>query len=60
MKYYTRAEIERMYAQESPGQCAELIREKARMLHSQLNTLDVGWRRSNRRFYRMNELDPLL
>lgn len=57
MKYYTVDEIEKMYSQEYPQLSTQVIQEKARRLHSQLNTMDIGWRRSNRRFYYKNELN---
>lgn len=51
MKYYTLQALEAMYLKENPDWPEELIRNKARDIHRQLNTLDVSWKRSNRQFY---------
>lgn len=51
MKYYTLEMLEDMYRQESPELPEEEIKKKAKELHRLLNTLDVAWKRSNRKFY---------
>ncbi|MCC5464791.1 hypothetical protein [Pelosinus baikalensis] len=51
MKYYTINILEAMYREKYPELAATIIHEKAKLLHSQLNTLDVRWKRSNRLFY---------
>lgn len=56
MKYYTLEMLEEFYRHEYPEMAAEVICEKARVLHRVLNTLDTGWKRSNRRFYSHVEL----
>jgi len=56
MKYYTLDMLERAYHQEYPDLPENLIKEKAKQLHKKLNTLDIHWKRSNRRFYEKNEL----
>lgn len=55
MKYYTINALEAMYKEEYPELETNIIREKAKTLHSQLNTLDIRWKRSNRLFY--NNID---
>ena len=56
MSYYTLETIEDMYKQEFPKLNLEVIREKAKKIHRQLNTLDIHWRRSNQRFYQNSDL----
>lgn len=51
MKYYTIRILETMYREKYPELAANVILERARTLHSQLNTLDIRWKRSNRLFY---------
>lgn len=51
MSYYTLETIEDLYRQEFPKLTLDVIRERAKNIHRQLNTLDVYWRRSNQRFY---------
>ena len=51
MKYYNIKILEAMYREKHPELTANVIREKAKELHSQLNTIDTGWKRSNRLFY---------
>lgn len=51
MKYYTINILETMYREKYPELAANVIRERAKELHSQLNTLDIRWKRSNRLFY---------
>lgn len=62
MRYYTLDALERLYRQEHPDLPDREIKERAKQLHRQLNTWDIRWRRSNRRFYKMNQLklDELL
>jgi hypothetical protein len=52
MKYYTIEMLENVYFDKYPELTADVIREKAKRLHTVLNTLDINWRRSNCRFYR--------
>lgn len=56
MKYYTLDMLERVYRRQYPDLPETEIKEKAKHLHKELNTLEVRWKRSNRRFYQMNEL----
>jgi hypothetical protein len=56
MPYYTLDMIENMYRQESPELTADKIMERTKNVHRQLNTLDIYWRRSNRRFYQQIDL----
>lgn len=56
MKYYTLEMLENYYRRENSELPESEIKERAKKLHSQLNTLDIRWKRSNRRFYRNNEL----
>lgn len=51
MSYYTLENIENLYRQEFPGLALDVIQERAKNVHRQLNTLDIYWRRSNQRFY---------
>lgn len=51
MKYYTINILETMYREKYPELAENVIRKKAKELHSQLNTLDIRWKRSNRLFY---------
>jgi hypothetical protein len=44
--------LEDLYERECPQLSAQEIKENAKKVHRQLNTLDVQWRRSNLRFYR--------
>lgn len=60
MKYYTLTEIEEAYRRQSPDLTEEEIKEKAKKVHSQLNTLDVSWRRSNKRFYKMKDSQSIV
>ncbi|VBB09671.1 Hypothetical protein LUCI_4969 [Lucifera butyrica] len=55
-KYYTLELLEDLYRQQEPDLSERELREKARILHTQLNTLDISWTRSNRRFYSHNQL----
>ncbi len=55
MKYYTLTVIEDAYRRQNPELTEAEIEEKAKKIHSQLNTLEISWRRSNKKFYRMNE-----
>jgi|GEM_PF-2133533 len=56
MSYYTLEMIEDLYRQEFPDLNLNIIRERAKNTHRQLNTLDVYWRRSNQRFYQKIDL----
>lgn len=56
MKYYTVEMLEEIYRHEYPEMAEEAIREKAKALHREMNTLDTSWKRSNRRFYNHVEL----
>lgn len=51
MSYYTLETIEELYRQEFPTLTSDVIQERAKNIHRQLNTLDIYWRRSNQRFY---------
>ncbi|XER08897.1 hypothetical protein SRRS_45140 [Sporomusa rhizae] len=55
MRYYTLSVIEDAFRRQDPELTETEIKEKAKKIHSQLNTLDISWRRSNKKFYRMNE-----
>lgn len=56
LKYYTLAMLEESCRQQYPELPQQLIEEKAKNLKKALNTLDVYWFRSNRRFYGHNLL----
>lgn len=56
MKYYTLETLESIYRREFPQLADEEVRAKAKQLHKALNTMDIGWKRSNRRFYGNIEL----
>lgn len=60
MKYYTLIEIEEAYRRQSPDLTDEEIKDKAKKIHSQLNTLDVSWRRSNKRYYNMRDSQSIV
>ena len=55
-KYYTLEMLEDIYRHQEPNLSAIEVRVKAKKLHRQLNTLDIYWARSNRRFYSHNRL----
>lgn len=55
-KYYSLEVLEDIYRLQDPRLSDEEAKEKARNLHRQLNTLDISWARSNRRFYTHNQL----
>lgn len=55
-KYYSLEMLENLYRCQEPRLSAEEAKEKAKNLHRQLNTLDISWARSNRRFYTHNQL----
>ena len=59
MKYYTLTVIEDAYRRQNPELTEAEIKEKAKKIHSQLNTLEISWRRSNKKFYRMNEFQNI-
>nr|WP_092069609.1 hypothetical protein [Dendrosporobacter quercicolus]NSL47530.1 hypothetical protein [Dendrosporobacter quercicolus DSM 1736]SDL93097.1 hypothetical protein SAMN04488502_1011210 [Dendrosporobacter quercicolus] len=54
MLYYTIDMLREMYRREQPNWPEDKIQEKAQTIHNLLNTLDVYWRRSNKRYYKMN------
>ncbi|AJQ29028.1 hypothetical protein [Pelosinus fermentans] len=54
MFYYTIAMLQDMYRREQPNWPEEKIQNMARRIHKLLNTLDVHWRRSNKRYYQRN------
>jgi hypothetical protein len=56
VKYYSLEVLKRIYQSESPTLTESEITVKAKKLHSVLNTMDMQWKRSNRRFYLMNDL----
>jgi hypothetical protein len=56
MKYYTIEMLETMYREKYPELEDDVIRERAKKMHSQLNTLDIRWKRSNRIFYSNSDL----
>ncbi len=60
VKYYTLMEIEEAYRNQCLDLTEEEIKEKAKKVHSQLNTLDVSWRRSNKRFYKMKDSQSII
>ena len=51
MKYYTLEMLKTIYREEYSELPANEIHDKAKRLHTQLNTLDIYWKRSNHRFY---------
>lgn len=54
MLYYTIDKLQEMYRREQPDWSEDKIQKKAQTIHKLLNTLDVYWRRSNKRYYKMN------
>jgi hypothetical protein len=59
-KYYSLEILEDIYRYQEPGLSEIEIKEKAKNLHSQLNTLDIRWARSNRRFYSHNQIENFM
>lgn len=59
-KYYSLEMLADIYRLQDSRLSDEEAREKARELHRQLNTLDISWARSNRRFYTHNRLQDFL
>jgi len=55
-KYYALEKLENIYQCQDPSLSEKEVKEKAKNLHRLLNTLDVYWSRSNRQFYRHNQL----
>ena len=55
-RYYTVVMLEELYRLEHPDFSEEDIKIRAKILHRQLNNMDVSWSRSNRRFYKHNRL----
>lgn len=59
-KYYSLEMLEGIYRHQEPDLSADEARAKAKNLHRHLNTLDICWARSNRRFYIHNQLSGFL
>jgi len=59
-RYYTLEMLEEFYQCQEPGLSKEAVVEKAKTLKRALNTLDISWARSNRRFYDHNQLCDFL
>jgi len=55
-RYYTLEMLEDFYRCQEPGLSKEEIEIKAKNLKRALNTLEISWWRSNRRFYEHNQL----
>lgn len=51
MKYYTLEVLEIIYRDEFPELLDGEVKARAKQLHRLLNTMDISWKRSNRRFY---------
>jgi hypothetical protein len=49
--------LEEFYRCQEPKLSEKAIEEKAKSLKRALNTLDICWARSNRRFYDHNQLE---
>ncbi len=54
-QYYTLEMLEGYYRCQDPSLSEKVVKEKAKDLKRVLNTLDIGWARSNRRFYTYNQ-----
>lgn len=52
--------LEDIYRNQEPNLPEKEIKERAQKLHRKLNTLDISWIRSNRRFYSHNQLQDFL
>jgi len=59
-KYYSLEMLENIYRCQDLSLSEKEAKEKAKNLHRLLNTLDVYWARSNRRFYCHNQLMDFL
>ena len=59
-RYYTLEVLEYTYRSQEPNLSEKEVKKKAKNLHRQLNTMDVYWARSNRRFYAHNILQDFL
>lgn len=59
-RYYTLEMLEQFYQYQEPSLSKEAVVEKAKILKRALNTLDISWARSNRRFYDNNQLYDFL
>ncbi len=59
-KYYSLEILEDIYRYQEPDLSENEIKEKAKNLHRQLNTLDIRWARSNRRFYSHNQIQDFM
>ena len=55
-QYYTLDMIENFFRFEEPQLSEKAVEEKAKNLKRLLNTMDIYWARSNRRFYTHNQL----
>jgi hypothetical protein len=51
IRYYSKDRIKAMILAEEPELSEAQITEKAVQIHRALNTLDIHWKRSNKRFY---------
>lgn len=49
--YYVLEELKKLIALENPTMKSADIDNKAKLLHRAFNTMDVSWRRSNKKFY---------
>lgn len=54
-QYYTLEMLEDFYRCQETGLSEKVIEEKAKNVKRALNTLDIGWARSNHRFYAHNQ-----
>ncbi|MBP2655792.1 MAG: hypothetical protein H6Q73_3361 [Firmicutes bacterium] len=59
-QYYTLDMLENLYRFEEPNLSEKAVEEKAKSLKRVLNTMDIYWTRSNRRFYSHNQLQNFL
>ncbi len=57
MKFYTLALLEQAYRIENSDLTEEVIQEKAKFLHKKINAMDSYWKRTSRRFHKMNKLE---
>lgn len=60
MKNYRLELLIQAYRKENPNLSETDVQNKAKQMHSCLNTLDVRWKRSNRRFYHNTNLSGSL
>ncbi|WP_143050637.1 hypothetical protein [Propionispora vibrioides] len=59
-RYYTLEMLEEFYRYQEPQLSEEEVQKKAKELKRALNTLEISWSRSNRRFYEHNQLQDFL